>query len=170
MPDIEVRLAHREEQPALANLMQLYIHDFSEQWVGTRRGELQDDGRFFNYPLDNYWDAADRVPLLIRRDGHLAGFALINSVPHSGRDADRNMAEFFIVRKHRRSGVGRIAAHEIFSRYAGLWEVAVARRNTPALAFWRRAIASHPGVREVEEFDMDAAAWNGSIIRLRSSA
>jgi predicted acetyltransferase len=169
MADIEIELARPEEQAALASLMQLYIHDFSEFWAGTPRGELQDDGRFWNYPLEGYWGEPGRVPLLIRRGGYLAGFALLNAVTHSGRDADRNMAEFFIVRKHRRSGVGRAAALEIFSRYPGLWEVAVVRPNLRALAFWRAAIGSHPAAREIEEFDVSSEAWNGPIIRFRSA-
>lgn len=167
MPNVEVALARPEERPALDQLLQLYIHDFSEFWAGTPRGELQDDGRFVMYPIDAYWGEPARVPLLIRRDGHLAGFALVNAVTHSGRDADRNMAEFFIIRKHRRNGVGRAAAQQIFSRYTGLWEVAIVRRNVQALAFWRGAIGSHRAVRDVEEFDQDTAAWNGPIIRFR---
>jgi predicted acetyltransferase len=167
--DVKVELALPEEKAVLASLMQLYIHDFSEFWAGTPRGELQNDGRFWSYPLDDYWGEPKRVPLLIRRDGHLAGFVLINDVTHSGHDADRNMAEFFIVRKHRRSGVGRTAAQEIFSRYSGLWEVAVARRNVQAVAFWRGAIRSHPAARDVAELDLDSEAWNGPIIRFRTA-
>jgi len=165
VPDIKIDLARSEERSALANMMQLYIHDFSEFWAGTPRGELQDDGLFWKYPLETYWQEAGRMPLFIRRDGHLAGFALINAVPHSGRPADRNMAEFFVVRKHRRSGVGRAVAQELFSRYPGLWEVAVVRPNVRALAFWRAAIGSHPAARDIEEFDVSSEAWNGPIIR-----
>jgi predicted acetyltransferase len=165
--DIEIALARLEERAALDRLIQLYIHDFSELWAGTPRGELREDGSFWMYPLEPYWEQAGRVPLLIRRDGKLAGFALVNGVTHSGRKADRNMAEFFIVRKHRRSGIGRAAAQTIFSRYAGLWEVAVARRNVAAQAFWRGAIGSHPAVRDVEEFDQATAEWDGPIMRFR---
>jgi predicted acetyltransferase len=167
--DIKIELAQRHEQAALANLMQLYIHDFSEFWAGTPRGELQADGRFWNYPLEPYWDEVGGVPLFIRRSGHLVGFALLNIVTHSGRPADRNMAEFFVVRKHRRSGIGRAVAQEIFSRYPGLWEVAVVRRNVNALSFWRGAIASHPAAREIEEFDLSSDAWNGPVIRFRTA-
>ena len=165
--DIEIALARLEERAALDRLIQLYIHDFSELWAGTPRGELRDDGSFWMYPLEPYWEQAGRVPLLIRRAGKLAGFALVNAVTHSGRAADRNMAEFFIVRKHRRSGLGRAAAQKIFSRYAGLWEVAVARRNVAAQAFWRGAIGSHPAVRDIEEFDQATAEWDGPIMRFR---
>ena len=56
MTPIEVTPARAGEKPVLANLMQLYIHDFSEHWAGTSNGELQHDGRFADYPyLDSYW-------------------------------------------------------------------------------------------------------------------
>ena len=165
---VSIDLARPEERPILDNLMQLYIHDFSEQWAGQARGELQDDGRFPAYePMASYWIEPARIPLLIRVDGKLAGLALINDYSHSGQPADRNMAEFFVVRKHRRGGVGTAAAQAIFSRWPGLWEAAVARRNLPALPFWRNAAASHPGCRGVEEIDVSDERWNGPILRFR---
>ena len=127
MSDIEVMAARAEERDALANMMQLYTHDFSEQWSTTPRGDLQDDGRFPAYPLDAYWREADHVPLLFRLGGSLMGFALLNGLSHSGRPVERNMAEFFITRKYRRCGLGSAAAQKIFSCYPGLWEIAVAQ-------------------------------------------
>lgn len=168
MTDIEITPAGPEEKPVIANMMQLYTHDFSEYWAGTPEGELGDDGRFPDYPyLDTYWHEPARVPLLLRMDGHLIGFALLNDYAHSGMAVDRNMAEFFILRKHRRGGLGTAAAHAVFSRYPGTWEAAVARRNLAALAFWRRAVASHPDVRDIEESDISTKEWNGPVIRFR---
>lgn len=164
---VQVDEAAADMRPAIEQMMQLYIHDFSEHWAGTERGELQDDGRFAPYPLDAYWAEPGRVPLLIRAGGHLAGFALLNRYAHSGQPADRCVAEFFVVRKHRRSGVGRRAAQEIFSRWPGLWEAAVVRRNTAALAFWRLAVAEHPRVSNIEEVDVRTQAWDGPILRFR---
>ena len=117
--------------------------------------------------MDSYWSDPARIPLLIRVDGQLAGLALINDYSHSGQPADRNMAEFFVVRKHRRGGVGTAAAQAIFSRWPGLWEAAVARRNTAALPFWRKAAASHPACRGVEEIDLSNDHWDGPILRFR---
>lgn len=167
MPRVEVSVAEPQQQDVLANLIQLYTHDFSEHWAGGPQGELGEDGRFAAYPLDAYWQEPDRIPLLIRVGGRLAGFALVNAYAHSGRSLDRAMAEFFIVRKHRRGGVGLTAAQQVFGRYPGLWEAAVARRNTGALAFWRRAAATHPQVGEIEELDLASEAWNGPILRFR---
>lgn len=164
---LEIAPARAEERDVLANLVQLYVHDFSEQWAGTARGELGDDGRFAAYPLDAYWREPARIPLLFRVGGHLAGFALINDHAHSGRPAARNMAEFFIVRKHRREGIGLAAARMIFRRYPGQWEVAVARTNPSALAFWRKTVCEAGFARELEEFETDGPAWDGTILRFR---
>jgi predicted acetyltransferase len=167
MPTVDVTPAGPDQRAALENLTQLYIHDFSEFWRGTADGELGPDGRFSPYALDAYWRDEDRVPLVISVDGGLAGFALLNRVSHSGRAVDRNMAEFFVARKHRRGGVGTRAARLIFSRYPGRWETAVARKNLAALAFWRRVIEDHPSVSGVERLDLTSAQWNGPVFRFR---
>ena len=118
MSDVEVTVASAGQKGALDNLFQLYVHDFSEHWGGTDDGELADDGRFEPYRhLDSYWSDESCVPLFIRADERLAGFALLNRRSQTGRGVDRNMAEFFIARKHRRSGVGTAAVHAILARY-----------------------------------------------------
>ena len=77
------------------------------------------------------------------------------------------MAEFFILRKHRRAGVGAAAARAVFARYPGVWEAAVVRRNTAALAFWRRAVAGCPQLESLEEIDMTGPHWDGPVLRFR---
>ncbi len=167
MADFDAAVAGPGERATLDNLMQLYVHDFSEHWAGTSKGELASDGRFEPYPLDAYWRDAGHVPLLLRLGGNLIGFALLNASSHSGLPVDRNMAEFFIVREYRRDGVGTVAATAIFSGYPGQWEAAVARKNVGALAFWRNVVRRHPRVEDVEETDHSSAAWNGPILRFK---
>jgi predicted acetyltransferase len=168
--DVNVVPARIGEQPAIENLFQLYSHDFSEFWSGTPRGELSDAGRFEAIALAPYWQVGDHFPYLIRAGTHLAGFALVNKETHSTAKADFNMAEFFVVRKHRGRGTGRRAAQDIFARHRGTWEVAVARRNVAAIAFWRSAIATLPGVGAFSQQDHQGARWNGPIFRFTSSA
>jgi predicted acetyltransferase len=167
---LQVKIASPQARPAIDNMMQLYAHDFSELWIGSERGELGENGRFIDYPFDAYWREPGHVPLLLRKAGRLVGFALVNAKAHSGQPVDRNMAEFFIVRKHRRGGLGTQAAHAVFDLYPGQWESAVARRNLAALAFWRRAIASYPQVSDIEETDLQTDHWNGPVIRFRIAA
>lgn len=171
MDALEIIEALPSQANIIQNLMQLYVHDFSEQWSDIERGELGGDGLFPQYPyLESYWRKNSHIPLLIKRGGNLAGFALINDHSHSGLPVDRNVAEFFIVRKHRRGGVGRAVAHTIFSRYPGQWETAVARRNVGALAFWRNAVRLHAAAHDIEENDVETTEWNGPILRFRIAA
>jgi predicted acetyltransferase len=168
MPKVELEPCPEAAKPALAAMFQLYVHDFSEQWAGTERGELQEDGTFPPYRhLDSYWREPRREPLLIRADGSLAGFALVNDHSHSGLPLDYAVAEFFVVRKHRRSGVGQAAARAVMTARPGQWELAVARTNPSARAFWRRVADELAAGGEVDEIERTDDLWNGPIIRFR---
>ena len=168
MPRVELERAGPERRETLANLFQLYTHDFSEQWAGEPVGDLGEDGRFAAYPfLDSYWTEADREPMLIRADGQLAGFALVNAFAHSGLPIDFSMAEFFVARKYRRAGVGSAAAGEIIRARPGQWEIAVARRNLAAQPFWRR-VAAAVATDGIDELDTADQRWNGLILRFRA--
>jgi predicted acetyltransferase len=162
---VSVTGAVRAQTPIIQNLVQLYTHDFSEFWGGTSRGDLDAHGLFEAYPLDEYWSNANWAAMLIWCDRALAGFCLVNDKTHSGLGAERNMAEFFILRKHRGRGVGRIAAQNIFSRHAGAWEVAVARKNAQAREFWRKTITRSAMCSEFQELDLQDDRWNGPIFR-----
>ncbi len=157
----------RAQETVLQNLMQLYVHDFSEFWAGTSNGDLLADGRFEPYPLASYWADPGRSAWFILRDAVLCGFALVNDHAHSGEAIDQSVAEFFVLRKHRGSGVAAQAAHLLFATRPGLWEVAVARKNTAALRFWRRAVAATPGAAEIREIDLSTPVWDGPVILFR---
>jgi predicted acetyltransferase len=166
---VTVTRAAPTEEPILQNLLQLYTHDFSEFWAGTPKGDLQPNGRFADYPLSEYWTNPHWWALLIWSDGVLAGFTLVNNLTHSGEPADHNMAEFFILRKHRGRGFGRLAAEIVFSMRPGSWEVAVARKNVQALSFWRRTIGGTIKSNCAHELDMSNEHWNGPILRFEWS-
>jgi predicted acetyltransferase len=165
--NIDLTPAAPHERTALENLLQLHTHDFSGYWYDRPEGELDEHGRFAPYPLDAYWSARSHVPLLIRREGRLLGFALLNNVSPSEWPVDWNMAEFFVARKHRGCGVGSAAAHLIFSRYPGQWETAVAKRNIVGLSFWRKIIPQHPAVQDLQELNVNSPRWNGPVLRFR---
>jgi predicted acetyltransferase len=168
MPNVTLEPAGRDRRETLANLFQLYVHDFSEQWRDRPdEGELGEDGRFEPYRyLDDCWRDPRREALLICADDRLAGFVLVNDYSHSGLPADFNMAEFFVARKHRRAGVGRAAALAAIRARRGLWEIAVARRNAGALAFWP-AVAEAAASGPVEALDRKDDLWDGLILRFR---
>ncbi|HEX4196491.1 MAG TPA: GNAT family N-acetyltransferase [Caulobacteraceae bacterium] len=163
--DVEIAPATQAERPLIAGMLQFYFYDFSEMEPrGSDSMELEASGQFGAYlDLADYWRDPSRAPLIIRRRGRPAGFALLDASSHSGRTVDRNMAEFFVMRKHRRGGVAATAVREILARHPGRWEIAVAARNTGALAFWPRAIAATPGLRDLTTLEGDGVRWTGPI-------
>lgn len=167
-PRVELVRAAAAEMSVVGNLMQLYIHDFSEFWFDRPEGDVEADG-LYALPdnLNSYWEDADRAALLLKVSDRLAGFALLNGHAHSGKPVDWNMGEFFILRKYRRSGVGTAAAQAVFGAFPGRWETAVARRNVAAQAFWKRLAESHG---EMEALDMSTQDWNGPIFRFTVAA
>jgi predicted acetyltransferase len=140
---IEVIPAAAEQEPALANLFQLYAHDFSE-FLDL---PLLSDGRFGGYKdLPLYWSEVGRHPFLVWVDGRLAGFVLVKKGSEfSSRNNVWDMAEFFVIRAHRRRGIGTQIAHEVWRRFPGTWEVRVMEANVSARRFWERAIAAFTG-------------------------
>jgi predicted acetyltransferase len=164
--DVTIDLAQPAEQPLMAGLMQFYFYDFSEMEPdGSAEMEFDAQGQFGAYPhLPDYWREAGRVPLIIRRGGHPVGFALLNQQSHlTGGHVERNMAEFFVARKHRRHGVAREAVRQILAAYRGRWEVAVVARNKGGLAFWPRAIEAAPNVSDLVCHEGDGEHWRGPI-------
>lgn len=168
--DVIVSPAPARARGVLENLFQLYTHDFTEFWRGEGRGELDPNGLYAPYPeLELYWSERDHTPLFIHVGEHLAGFALINPVGHSRLPCDYNMAEFFIVRKHRRAGIGLTAATSIIAERPGRWEIAVIDANKPALAFWPRVVAALPNTRDIDLLKGESFRWPGDIIRFALS-
>lgn len=136
---VEIIPALPEQAPVLANLIELYAHDFS----AFMDLELDDDGRFGYRQLPLYWTEARRHPFLMKANGQLAGFVLLQQGSQLSGDADIwDVTEFFVVRRYRRLGVGRQAAHAVWQQFPGQWEVRVIDRNQKAQAFWARAIAA----------------------------
>lgn len=127
---VEVVRARAKDRPVLWRLMQLYLHDFSrfDHRAINERGEFE--YRWF----EHYWKESERIPLLVRVDGEWAGFALVRL----GRP--NQIAEFFILPKHRRSGVGRKVAAECLARWPGRWLIHQVTGNDEAKAFWRAVI------------------------------
>jgi len=135
---IEVIPARPEQEPILANLLELYAHDFSE----FRDLQLGADGRFGYSSLPLYWAEPGRHPFLVRVDGKLAGLVLVKRGSEvSGNENVWDIAEFFVLRGYRRRGVGTQIAHEVWRRFPGMWEVRVMESNISASDFWAHAIS-----------------------------
>lgn len=142
VPTIELIAATPDHEPVLANLVELYIHEFTE-WIDL---EIGPDGRFGYGQLPLYWIEPDRYPFLLEVDGKLAGFVLIRrGRSASGGEDVWDVAEFFILRRYRRRGLGIQAAHRIWRSFPGRWQIRVMEENKPGRRFWANAIAAFGG-------------------------
>lgn len=140
--EFEVIPALPEHEPILARILELYIYDFSD----FLEVELHEDGRF-EYPhLHLYWEENGRYPFLVKVNGRWAGFVFVRRGSQIHESVDVwDMAEFFIMRKYRRLGVGMRVAQEIWRRFPGKWEVRIMDLNERAKPFWSRAIGGFLG-------------------------
>jgi predicted acetyltransferase len=158
---ISLEDALASDRAALDNLMQLYAHDWSE----ILPLDVGADGRFAAYALDGYWREPWRHALTVRVDGRLAGFALVDGKSRlTGADGVFDMAEFFVLRRYRRQGVGTRAAKLAFDRFRGPWEVRERAEHPDATAFWRRAIGQYTGGR-FEDIPWSDEIWRGPVQR-----
>ena len=155
---IEVVLAVAEQEPVLANLLELYAHDFSE----FHDLEMGSNGKFGYKDLPLYWSEPDRNPFLVRVDGKLAGLVLVKRrLDVSGNEIAWDMAEFFVLRGYRRRGIGTHVAHGVWRRLPGLWNIRVMQSNVSAHHFWAHAISTFTGeaIRSVR-VEHDGECWN----------
>jgi predicted acetyltransferase len=137
-PNVSITRVGQESAAVLTNLFEFYLHDMAE-WF---RFETQPDGRY-GYDLARHWQRGDRV-YLARVDGAPAGFALVGPAPDWLDDPTaRDVEEFFVVRRHRHSGLADTLARTIWDAEPGRWRVRVFEGNVPAVPFWRRVVADY---------------------------
>jgi predicted acetyltransferase len=141
--------AARAEAGLLGNLLELYLHDLSAAFPVI---ELGPDGRFGYDRLDLYWSEPERrFPFLIRCDTRVVGFALATRGSPVAEDQDVfDVAEFFVIRRVRRSGIGQRAAQLLWETFPGQWTVRASEGNLGAVPFWARTVAQFSGGRATE--------------------
>ncbi len=139
--EVALDAATAADAPLLSNLLELYVHDLSEIFPVA----LGADGRFGYDRLPLYWsEPAKRFAFLIRTAGRVAGFALVTRGSPASDDPEAlDVAEFFVLRGDRRSGIGRRAARLLWERIPGRWVVRVSEANRAGLPFWKSVVAEH---------------------------
>ena len=138
--EIQLTRIPEAQKPVLRQLLEFYCYDFSE-FIYL---ELDEEG-YFNYPyLDHYWIEEDRHPFFILRDNVIVGFVLVNRHGFiQKKEEGYTMAEFFVMRGHRRRGIGIQAAHLAFDLFPGKWEVAQQLSNQASVHFWDDCISTY---------------------------
>lgn len=149
------------EKTVLRNLLQAYRHDLSEF-----DGSDPDDAGSFGVGsyFDLYWTEPSRHPFKILIGDSLAGFVLVREL----QAETRSIAEFFVLRRHRRSGIGQSVAFQLFDRFPGSWHVAQDEHNVPAQAFWRRVVSAYTYDRYTEGWSESQPCGPQQVFRSRS--
>lgn len=129
-----------EQKSVLMQMMELYTYDFSI----FSDDDINEYG-YFGYPhIDDYWNEKGRYPFFIRVDGKLAGLVLVRSCcEYTNLSNPHNIAEFFVMKKYRKKGVGKEAAIKIFDMFPGGWEISQWMNNLPAQSFWNKVVAEY---------------------------
>ena len=142
--------ASSEYKNVIKNLMQFYVYDFSI-YIGC---DVERDGLYAEYAdLDDYWrEPNHRFPYMIIKEKKYLGFVLVRFIESAER-AYFSIAEFFILNKYRRQGIGKMIALQIFNLHRGQWEVFQKESNKPAQAFWSTVINEYTGGKFTERFE-----------------
>ena len=129
-----------EQKSVFIQMMELYMYDFSE----FSDDDINEYGYFGYLRIDDYWNEEGRYPFFIRVDGKLAGLVLVRSCcEYNNLSNPHNIAEFFVMKKYRHKGVGKVASMMIFDMFPGGWEIAQWANNLPAQNFWKQVISEY---------------------------
>jgi predicted acetyltransferase len=147
--EVRLAVASKADKPLLFRLLQLYEHDLSA-FTGA---DLNPDGIYESRYFDRYWSEQERIPMLICWRERTVGFALVRQL--EAGPSSWQVAEYFILKKYRRSGIGSRAAILIFDRWGPFWEVRELENNPGARSFWLQVIGEYTSGRFQERRDAD---------------
>ncbi len=153
---IQIRAATIADKVVLGRMLELYQYDLSDIWEQDidRQGE-------YGYQLDQFFESTDCHAFIATANQQYAAFALVNRHVKISSDGYW-MDQFFVLKKYRRSGIGKMLAQHVFSQLAGTWEVGQMTLNTSARAFWRNVIDEFSGGNFTEQ-ELTNAPWEGFI-------
>jgi len=139
MLDIELKRVNAEDKEILRNLLEKYDYEFS-QWDNRDVNKLGLYG--YDY-LDCYWTEEKRWAYFIEVDEKLAGFIMINNYPEVDEETDFSLAEFFVLYKYRRCGIGKFAAIKVFDMFHGKWQLKRHPKNIASVHFWDSVVSEY---------------------------
>jgi predicted acetyltransferase len=155
---LEVRKAKPEDFPALQQLLELYQYELSDIWPQDADGEAR-----YGYNLERHRQD-ERFHAHVAKEGsQYVGFALVAPALVTRTDG-KWMEQFFILKRHRRTGTGQALAVHTLQSYPGPWEIGQMPANTAAQAFWRQVIGAHTGGDYVE-LQVTEGWWQGVVQR-----
>jgi predicted acetyltransferase len=147
-PQVTIEQVTPRERDVLWRYLQFYIYDMS-RFTGAQPV----DGVFPYSHFDAYWGEGERRSAWWAKvGGEIAGFALVRLDAGEGR---HEIAEFFIVNRWRRRGIGLSFARQLLTRFPGPWRLHELANNQGAIAFWRRVLGGFAPYTEAPRGHVD---------------
>lgn len=142
--EIKLEQVTLEGKDVLQRLLQYSLFEES----GTDLNEMNSDGTFTYEWFHHYFTDKDRDAYFIKEmdTDKLLGFAMVNEHLEILKDG-HSIAEFMVIPKYRRRGIGKKAAIHIFEKYKGNWEIKPSYGSEKAHLFWENVIREYTGDR-----------------------
>lgn len=130
--------------------MTLFLHDLSEF---NDKLDLNPENGLFEFDvLEWFFEKEGLTPYFINLEGKPIGFILLQSGPYSNQEyADYVLNSFFILKKYRRKGIGKLACSKFFEMYPGRYAISQAKTNIPAIKFWKNVYESN----SIDEYEKE---------------
>ena len=142
---IEVKIEHKN---LLWNLLQKYLYELSDVYGD----DIEDDGNYSYDYFENYFNPEEnREALIFRYDDKIIGFCMINDHSFNEKSIDYSMAEFSIVQKYRKNGLGKRAISKVLSQRKGKWQIKYSLDNPTAQKFWENVLSDYKSTETLLE-------------------
>ncbi len=140
--EVQLERVTESTRQTLWNLLQYMLFETSP----SGKNVANEDGSFDYRYFGNYFTDEDRDAYLIKsKTGELMGFVMINQYLQKVKTG-HSIAEFLVLPRFRRNGVGSEVAKRCFAIYPGNWEVGPADGSDSAYKFWKAVIDEVTGV------------------------
>jgi predicted acetyltransferase len=129
-PSVKLIIATEHDFKRIENMMQFYMHDFSE-WLPI---SLNENGLFSTRPQFEYFSKLTTKFYVITVDGETAGFVSVDDEVNYP-DTNHNIGYLFIARGFRRKGIAKSVVNELLARFSGGWQIFHITENLGAAVF-----------------------------------
>ena len=140
--------------------MEKYDYEFSQY----DNRDVNDLGLYGYDYLDNYWTDESRYPFFIKVDNKLAGFIMVNDYHEVNYNTNYSMAEFFVMYKYRRLGIGKYSVKYVLNKFKGKWQLKFHPKNEVSKSFWIKTIEEYTqGKYEIIKNNQEVIYEDGTI-------
>ncbi len=129
-----------KDKEILYRLLQYTLSEESE----TDLNEMNDEAIYEYKYFDLYFTDNNRNAYFIKdkETKKLLGFAMINDYMQKF-EKGHSIAEFLVIPKYRRNGIGKNVAFKLFNLFPGNWEVKPSYNSEKAYLFWKKTIEEY---------------------------